>query len=91
MLPPTNFPPEPFTSLDWLPFLRTIGLVHEVSQDLFKGFAKEVAHEAATEPTADTRKKSQVLVKHLIKRPNVVAEGLLPVICDIPFVAGEPV
>ena len=91
MLPPTDFPPEPFNSLDWLPFLRTIGLVHEVSQDLFNGFARKVAHEAATEPTADTRKKSQVLVKHLIKRPNVVTEGLLPAVCDIPFVAGEPI
>ena len=91
MLPPTNFPPEPFTSHEWLTFLRTIGLVHEVSQDLFKKFARQVAHEAATEPTADTKKKSQVLVKHLIKRPNVVAEGLLPAICDVPFVAGEPV
>ena len=91
MLSPTSFPPEPFTSLEWLTFLRAIGLVHEVSQDLFKRFAREVAHEAATEPTADTREKSQVLVKHLIKRPNVVADGLLPSICDIPFVAGEPV
>ena len=91
MLPSTNFPPEPFTSLEWLTFLRTIGLVREVSQDLFKGFAREIAHEAGTGPTSDTRKKSQVLVKHLIKRPDVVAEGLLPAICDIPFVAGEPV
>lgn len=91
MLPATNFPPEPFTSHEWLTFLRTIGLVHEVSQDLFRRFAGEVAHEAATDPTADTKEKSQVLVKHLIKRPNVVAEGLLPAICDIPFVAGEPV
>ena len=91
MLSESNFPPKPLNSPEWLAVLRTIGLVHEVSQDHFKRFAREVAQEAANEQTANTFQKSQVLVKHLISRPNVVAEGLLPTICEIPFVASEPV
>ena len=90
MLPTAKFPSKPIDSPEWLTILRTIGLIHEVSQELFKRFAEEVAHEAATGLTANTYHKSQVLVKHLIKRPNVVAEGLLQAINDIPFVASEP-
>jgi len=90
MISPHNFPPKPLNSPEWLTFLRTIGLVCEVSEDQFIGFARKVAHEGATEPTATTFQKSQVLVKHLIRRPNVVSEGLLPAVCDIPFVASEP-
>ena len=91
MLSPNNFPPKPLDSIEWLNVLRRIGLVGVVSQDHFKGFAREVAREAATEPTGNTRKKSQVLVKYLIRRPNVVAEGLLQAVCDIRFVASDPV
>ena len=36
-------------------------------------------------------KKSEVLVYHLISRPNVVGEGLLPIVRDVAFVAADPV
>ena len=91
MLPPTNFPLKPLNSPEWLMVLRTIGLIHEVSHDLFKKFAREVAHEATTARTGRTFEKSRILVKHLFHRHNVVAEGLLPAIADIPFVSSEPV
>ena len=91
MLLPNNFPPKPLDSMEWLTVLRLVGLVRVVSQDHFKRFAREVASEAATGPTVNTKRKSQVLVNHLMKRPNVVAEGLLQAICDIRFVASEPV
>ena len=91
MLSPNNFPPKPLDSIEWLTVLRLVGLVRVLSQDHFTTFAREVAVEAATEPTVNTKKKSQVLVKHLMMRPNVVAEGLLQAICDIRFVASESV
>ena len=91
MLPGTLFPTKPFNSSEWLTFMRSIGLVHNVSKDLFERFATEVAHEAASAPSDNTYKKSKVLVDHLINRENVVAEGLLQNICNIPFVAGDPV
>ena len=90
MLPPTNFPLKPLNSPEWLMVLRTIGLIHEVSHDHFKKFAREVAHEAIAAQTARTFEKTRVLVKHLFHRHNVVAEGLLPAIAEIPFVSSEP-
>ena len=90
LLSEDKFPPKSFTSEEWLPFLREIGLVHQVSPDLFLRFATQVAHEAATARTEITEEKSKVLVKHLLSRQNVVNEGLLRVVCDIPFVAGHP-
>ena len=90
MLTPSNFPPKPVDTVEWLVVLRMIGLIQVVSQDHFKRFAREVAEEATTEPTENTYKKSQVLVRHLIERPNVVAEGLLQAVCNIHFVATEP-
>ena len=85
------FPPEPFNSEEWLPFLKRIGLIHEISQDLFKMFALKIANEAVTQPTENTEFKSKVLVAHLFKRSNVVEEGLLEAICDIKFVLSDPV
>ncbi|KAL9966857.1 hypothetical protein ACROYT_G024987 [Oculina patagonica] len=91
MLSESLFPSKPFNSPEWLMFLRSIGLVHKVTKDHFKTFATEVALEAASAPSENTCKKSKVLVNHLIHRHNVVAEGLLQSICDIRFVAGDPV
>ena len=90
MLSEDKFPPKLFTSEEWLPFLREIGLIHEVSPDHFHRFATQVAHEAATARTEITKEKSEALVSHLLSRQNVVNEGLLQRICDIPFVAAHP-
>ena len=90
ILPPSNFPLKPLNSPEWLMVLRTIGLIHKVSQDHFKKFAREVAQEATTARTKRTVEKSRVLVKHLFHQHNIVAEGLLPGISDIPFVSSEP-
>lgn len=91
MLPVSMFPSKPLNSPEWLNFLRLIGLVYKVTKTHFKKFATEVAHEAESAPDDNTYKKSKVLVNHLIHRHNVVAEGLLQTICDIRFVAGDPV
>ena len=91
MLSDDMFPPEPFNARDWLPFLKTIGLIHEVSQDLFKMFALKIAHEGNTQPTKETEDKSKVLVAHLFRRNEVVDESLLQAIRDIRFVPSAPV
>ncbi|XP_078348598.1 sacsin-like [Oculina patagonica] len=91
LLTDDKFPPESFASDEWLSFLKEIGLVHTVSSDHFQRFAKQVAHEAATAQTENTRKKSEVLVKHLFSRKNVLNGGLLQIVCGIPFVAADPV
>ena len=91
MLPEDKFPPDPFASDEWLPFLKKIGLVVEVSQDTFVDFANQVAREASTARTENTYRRSEVLVRHLISRPNVVDEVLLYRVRNIPFVAAVPV
>ena len=91
MLSEDMFPPEPFNSYEWLTFLEKIGLICKVSQDLFKKFATEVAHEGATQCTEKTDEKSTVLVKHLFNRENVIGEELLHAVCDVSFVAADPV
>ena len=87
MLSDSNFPSEPFDSSDWIKFFRKIGLVHEVSLDHFKRFATELAIEAANERTDNTYDKSEVLIRHLICRHDVVREGWLQAVRDIAFVA----
>ena len=89
MLPEDMFPPEPYNTQEWLQFLKNIGLVCNVSTDLFKTFAAEVAREGAIQRTARTDQKSKVLVMHLLRRESVVEEGLLHAICDVRFVVAE--
>ena len=66
MLPKRLFPMDPFDKPQWLTFLRQIGLTHIISKDCFITFATEVAQEASSAPSDNTRQKSQVLVEHLI-------------------------
>ncbi|XP_020614744.1 sacsin-like [Orbicella faveolata] len=91
MLSEDKFPPEPFNKYEWLLFLKRIGLIYEVSQDLFKTFATEVAREGARQQTAKTDEKSRVLVKHLFNREDVVEEDVLQEVRDVRFVAADPV
>ena len=91
LLSKDKFPPEPFSSKEWLPFLRKLGLVQDVSREDVLRFAAQVAHEAATAQTKDTNKKSEVLVCHLLSRANVIHEDLFRCVCDIPFVAPHQV
>lgn len=91
MLTKDMFPPDPFGSEEWLPFLKKIGLVEEVSEDQFYRFAIQVAQEAETARTEETYRRSEVLVRHLFSRHNVVEEFLLNRVCDVPFVAGGKV
>ena len=91
LLPKDMFPPEPFNTPEWLQFLMKIGLTCEVSADLFLEFAIEIEREGETQKNDVTYKKSKVLVKHLFSRKNLVEEGLLHSICDIRFIATDPV
>ena len=91
MLTKDRFPPDPFGSEEWLPFLKKIGLIEEVSEDQFYRFAIQVSQEAETARTEETHRRSEVLVRHLFSRHNVVEEFLLNRVCDVRFVAGGQV
>ena len=91
MLSGDKFPPEPFNSKQWLPFMKKIGMVHEVSSDLFKRFAHDVAREAVMQRTDETDRKSKVLVSHLFSRATFLGESLLQAVRGIRFVVSDPV
>jgi len=91
VLPENKFPPEPFNSVEWLQFMKKIGMVCEVSCNDFKSFANDVAYEAATQLTAKTDEKSKVLISHLFSRPQILSEGLLQEVSGIRFVVSYPV
>ena len=91
MLPEDKFPPEPFKSKEWLSFLIKIGMVYEVSTDHFKTFAEKVAHEAATQRTGKTDERSKILVSQLLRRSEVLGDGLLEAVRGVHFVVSDPV
>ena len=86
MLPANKFPPDPFSSPEWLPFLRNIGLVHQVTDDHFVDFAWQVATEAREDRSDGTREKSHILLEHLFQRDNVATAKLLNKVRNIPFI-----
>ncbi|KAK2153631.1 hypothetical protein LSH36_291g08049 [Paralvinella palmiformis] len=81
------FPPAPFTEFKWLPFLKTIGLQHELAADRFVEFAELVAKEAEEGPPTDsTFNKARCLVAHVFARENVTCEELLTRVAAIRFI-----
>ena len=85
------FPPKPLNDERWMSFWKMVGLIHEVSIDLFKQFATEVSREGATQRTEITDEKSRVLVDHLLNRDNVLEEGLLQHVREIRFLVSYAV
>ena len=61
------FPPQPFREYHWLKFLRKIGLVHEVTPDMFLKYANTVAVGATHNPSnKKTLEQSRLLVELLV-------------------------
>ena len=93
MLGPESKPPEPFDERSgWLELLREIGLKQEVSKDLFLTFANEVATRALQTNKSkrpELEKKSQALVKHLLKEKTLHDERFLFNISTVKFVASQ--
>ena len=91
MLPPASKPPKPFDDESgWLDLLREIGLKKEVSKDQFISFANEVATEAVHANTSNRsvlEKKSEALVKHLLREKSLHDEQYLRNLSTVKFVA----
>ena len=63
-----HFPPAQFMDKEWLDFLRKIGMVNEVTVDMFLEFANTVAVDATRNPgDKETACQSKVLVEHLVE------------------------
>ena len=89
LLPETEFPPKSFHTPEWLNFLRKIGLVCNVSTDIFCNLAIKVSKAQNEEKR---RRKSKALVDYL-KRTNELNsnDGFLDQISTIPFLVPDEV
>ena len=61
MLRELEFPPKPYSEWNWLKFLRFLGLISQVSSDLFCEFAGRISEI----PKEERSVKSQALIEHL--------------------------
>ena len=62
-----SFPPAEFREMGWLDFLEKIGMVNDVTVDMFLEFANTVAADATQDPgNKNTARQSKVLVEFLI-------------------------
>ena len=91
MLPEDKFLPKEFRTPGWRDFLKSVGFIHKVSCDHFKTFVLDVAREGARMRTETTDKKSEVLIKHLFCRENLMQECLLEYVCGIKFVTPKTI
>ena len=61
MLRELEFPPKAYSEWNWLKFLRFLGLISQVSSDLFCEFARRISEI----PKEERSVKSQALIEHL--------------------------
>ena len=73
----TEFPPPPYNDCTWTDFLRKCGLVHEVTQDMFLGYARQVASSGQMRITEREHTRSNALLEHLFSHEQL----LRPAVC----------
>ncbi len=87
-----KFPPEPFDSIEWKPFLKEIGLQFVVTKEYFIKFAKQMEEKARNlpHPTSDEAEEilhnSSILVSHLFQNESLRSPAFLSQISKIKFV-----
>ncbi len=82
-----DFPPKPFCTKEWLPFLETAGLICSITQDMFVDYAKQIEGNAARDGGCqELEAQSETLVRHLWSREDLYA-NFLNQVKEIAFVA----
>ena len=85
-----DFPPVPFCTNVWLPFLERVGLIHIVTQDMFVNYAHQVEKNAARYGGCrDLEHQSETLVRHLWKREDILHGNFLDTVKSIEFIAPQ--
>ena len=91
-VPKEKFPPKPFDSKQWKVFLKKVGLQHEVTEDHFLQYARQLEQESQNVPnsTSDQGKeilrKSSILVSHFFKNEELRKSPFLSQVSIIKFV-----
>jgi len=86
MHPATDFVPKPYQDNVWTLFLRECGMIHDVSQEKFLHYAKQVAVSGEGGISKETAMQSNALLKHLLTRQDVDDHHFLQKLRNIAFI-----
>eukprot|EP00112_Aurelia_sp_Birch-Aquarium-sp1_P008740 Seg1971.4 transcript_id=Seg1971.4/GoldUCD/mRNA.D3Y31 product=Sacsin protein_id=Seg1971.4/GoldUCD/D3Y31 len=88
MLPRAKFPPEPFCNEEWLPFMRMLGLVSAISEELFLTFANQLS---ASRDEQHLPTKSKALISYLqSSEPLIENKCFLSDLAEVCFLVADP-
>ena len=85
MMTPDRFPPPPYDSEEWKSFLKELGLVCDVSEDLFLRFANQVQEAGKHAVSESVAKQSQELSKCLKESVTLREERFLKKVKNVKF------
>ena len=85
MMPQDSFPPPPYDSREWKAFLKTAGLVCEVSEEMFLRFAKQVQQAGRSPVSEKVKQQSQELVRCLKSSRLLRGHWFLGQLKDVTF------
>ena len=85
MMPQDSFPPPPYDSWEWKAFLKTAGLVCEVSEEMFLIFARQVQQAGRSPVSEKVKQQSQELVRCLKSSRLLRGHWFLGQLKDVTF------
>ena len=84
-----TLPPSPYCGKHWESFMKSAGMISEVSQDMFVDFARVLQEEGGARLGEETKKKSKTMMEHLFFRRDL-NDDFLEQLRDIRFVLPSP-
>ncbi|XP_078314810.1 sacsin-like [Crassostrea virginica] len=83
---PSEFPCEPFSSLEWEHFMTLVGMKTEITKDLFLEFATKLQTQGRNIISEEITKKSKCLVRHLFELQKLHSVDFFEQVCEIKFI-----
>ncbi|XP_052100792.1 sacsin-like [Mytilus californianus] len=82
----SQFPCQQFNDYEWKDFLELAGIRKDITIDMFVEFAESVAAKRYLFYFTDLQHKSEMLLCHILETTQLIQEGLLRKIANIPFI-----
>ena len=89
MLASDQFPPPPYDTDEWKSFLKELGLVSDVSEDLFIRFAKQVEEAGKSAGSNKVAEQSQELCKCLNRQSTLREKRFLEQLKGVKFLVPQ--
>jgi hypothetical protein len=81
-----DFPSELFMDTSWEYLLELAGIQTDVTREMIVKFARNIERSGRNEVTKDIETKSNMLILHILNRPDVTKESILREISEICFI-----